>query len=84
MISSESKNYEVLWIGIWDLKVGISFENSTSFLLKTALGMGAVSFCDTLHFWQSNLKPLCKRFSGQPGPEGNAQIHLIMLSVIYF
>ena len=32
MISSESKNYEVLYIGIWDLKVGISFENNTSFL----------------------------------------------------
>jgi len=34
MISSESKNYEVLWIGIWDLEVGISFENNTSFYRK--------------------------------------------------
>jgi hypothetical protein len=32
MISSESKNYEVLCMGIWDLKDGISFENNTSFL----------------------------------------------------
>jgi len=66
--------------------MGISFENRISNYLKTALGMGAVSFCDTLYFWRSQAKiSLAKDLADSPVRRvGNAQITYIRKYLIFW
>ena len=53
-----------LRIGILSLSpvIRISFDKRIFFLHEAALGMEAVSFCETLNFWQSlTLQPLSQK-----------------------
>jgi len=66
--------------------IGISIKKSISYLYETALGMGVVSFCVTLHFWRSLAKTsFAKDLADSPvRGGGDAQIIIFQYAQINF